>query len=77
MSIPLALAKTRQLRTIPAPACRWTPRLPWELSIVQETSDIMTIEQLAGYLKISRSTLYKLAQDGKLSGQGRQALAVP
>lgn len=30
---------------------------------------IMTIEALAEYLKISRSTLYKLVQDGKLPGQ--------
>ena len=29
----------------------------------------MTIEQLAVYLKISSSTLYKLAQDSKLPGQ--------
>jgi len=35
-----------------------------------EPSDkIMTIEELAEYLKISRSTLYKLLQDGKLPGQ--------
>ena len=31
--------------------------------------EIMTIDELAGYLKISKSTLYKLAQDGKLPGQ--------
>ena len=29
----------------------------------------MTIEALAAYLKISRSTLYKLVQDGRLPGQ--------
>jgi len=29
----------------------------------------MTIEALAEYLKISRSTLYKLLQDGRLPGQ--------
>lgn len=34
-----------------------------------ESDDIMTIEQLAAYLKISQSTLYKLVQDGKLPGQ--------
>ena len=35
-----------------------------------EPSDkIMTIEDLAEYLKISRSTLYKLLQDGRLTGQ--------
>lgn len=33
------------------------------------SDDIMTIDGLAGYLKISKSTLYKLVQDGKLPGQ--------
>ncbi|MCO6436681.1 MAG: helix-turn-helix domain-containing protein [Phycisphaerae bacterium] len=36
---------------------------------MREPSDILTIEQLAEYLKISRSTLYKLVGDGKLPGQ--------
>ncbi|MGB9624645.1 MAG: helix-turn-helix domain-containing protein [Phycisphaerae bacterium] len=30
---------------------------------------VMTIEELSKYLKISRSTLYKLAQEGKLPSQ--------
>lgn len=30
---------------------------------------VMTIEELSQYLKISRSTLYKLAQEGKLPSQ--------
>jgi len=29
----------------------------------------MTIEELAIYLKIAKSTLYKLAQEGKVPGQ--------
>jgi excisionase family DNA binding protein len=29
----------------------------------------MTIDELSGYLKISKSTLYKLAQDGSIPGQ--------
>ena len=33
------------------------------------SDDIMTIEALAVYLKISKSTLYKLAQNGRLPGQ--------
>ena len=37
--------------------------------MVQPSSEIMTIEALAEYLQISRSTLYKLVQDGKLPGQ--------
>jgi len=31
--------------------------------------DIMTMDELAVYLKISKSTLYKLAQEKKLPGQ--------
>lgn len=30
---------------------------------------VMTIEDLAHYLKLSKSTLYKLAQEGKVPGQ--------
>ena len=30
---------------------------------------VMTIEELSKYLKISRSTLHKLAQEGKLPSQ--------
>lgn len=30
---------------------------------------VMSIDELAEYLKISRSTLYKLAQEGGLPGQ--------
>ncbi len=32
-------------------------------------SDVMTIDQLAEYLQIAKSTLYKLAQEGKVPGQ--------
>ena len=32
-------------------------------------NEIMTMDELAEYLKISKSTLYKLAQEGKLPGQ--------
>ncbi len=31
--------------------------------------EVMTIEELADYLKISKSTLYKLVQDGGMPGQ--------
>ena len=33
------------------------------------SADIMTISDLAEYLKISKSTLYKLAQAGRLPGK--------
>lgn len=32
-------------------------------------TDVMTIDELAVYLKLSKSTLYKLAQEGKVPGQ--------
>ncbi|MBK9187702.1 MAG: helix-turn-helix domain-containing protein [Phycisphaerales bacterium] len=38
-------------------------------SPASSTPDVMTVEQLADYLQISRSTLYKLAQEGKVPGQ--------
>ena len=31
--------------------------------------DVLTIDELAAYLKIAKSTLYKLAQEGKLPSQ--------
>ena len=34
-----------------------------------DPGDILTIEELAKYLKISKSTLYKLAQEGRVPGQ--------
>jgi excisionase family DNA binding protein len=33
------------------------------------TPDVMTIDQLAAYLQIAKSSLYKLAQEGKVPGQ--------
>ena len=35
----------------------------------ERPASVMTIEELSDYLKISRSTLYKLAQEGKLPCQ--------
>jgi excisionase family DNA binding protein len=34
-----------------------------------KTDSVMTIEELAAYLKIPKSTLYKLAQEGRVPGQ--------
>lgn len=31
--------------------------------------DVMTVEQLSAYLQIAKSTLYKLAQEGRVPGQ--------
>lgn len=36
---------------------------------VSEVSAVLTIDDLSEYLKISKSTLYKLAQEGALPGQ--------
>lgn len=32
-------------------------------------SEVMTLEELSAYLKIPKSTLYKLVQEGRLPGQ--------
>lgn len=34
-----------------------------------QLDDVLTIDELATYLKVSKSTLYKLAQEGKIPGQ--------
>ncbi len=35
----------------------------------QKQDTVMTIDDLAAYLKVSKSTLYKLCADGKVPGQ--------
>lgn len=35
----------------------------------KQTDRVLTIEELGEYLKIAKSTLYKLAQEGKIPGQ--------
>ena len=37
--------------------------------MTESPGDVLTIEDLAHYLKIPKSTLYKLAQEGKVPGQ--------
>jgi excisionase family DNA binding protein len=37
--------------------------------LADQGSSVFTIEELAEYLKISKSTLYKLAQEGGIPGQ--------
>jgi excisionase family DNA binding protein len=37
--------------------------------MVNSTDKVLTIRELSTYLKISKSTLYKLAQEGKVPGQ--------
>jgi excisionase family DNA binding protein len=34
-----------------------------------QSEGVFTIDELAEYLKLSKSTLYKLAQEGKIPGQ--------
>ena len=36
---------------------------------MKDTGEVLTIEEMARYLKIPRSTLYKLAQEGKIPCQ--------
>ena len=40
----------------------------------EKLGDVLTIEELAAYLKIPKSTLYKLVREGKIPSQkiGRQ-----
>ena len=42
--------------------------------MTKKLESIMTIKELAAYLKIPKSTLYKLSQEGQIPGQkvGRQ-----
>ena len=35
----------------------------------QPSDSVMTIEELAKYLKLSKSTIYKLCAEGKIPGQ--------
>lgn len=37
--------------------------------MAKPSGNVLTIEELAEYLKVSKSTLYKLAQEGKLPSQ--------
>jgi excisionase family DNA binding protein len=36
---------------------------------VPHSDEVLTIDELAAYLKLSKSSLYKLAQAGKVPGQ--------
>ena len=36
---------------------------------MSKKQDILTIVELSGYLKIPKSTVYKLCQEGKIPGQ--------
>lgn len=50
-------------------ACLFSAR-PAEGEQMEKRDDsVMTIDELSEYLKIAKSTLYKLAQEGKLPGQ--------
>ncbi|KAB2949519.1 MAG: helix-turn-helix domain-containing protein [Phycisphaerae bacterium] len=37
--------------------------------MAKNRDSVMTITELSSYLKVSKSTLYKLAQEGKVPGQ--------
>ena len=39
------------------------------MSMKSQSESVLTIDDLADYLKVSKSTLYKLAQGGKVPGQ--------
>jgi len=37
--------------------------------VAEKRDAVMTIDELCAYLKVPKSTLYKLAQEGKVPGQ--------
>jgi excisionase family DNA binding protein len=37
--------------------------------MVEKTNDVLTIEELAVYLKVPKSTLYKLVREGRVPSQ--------
>ena len=39
------------------------------LHVAEKRDAVMTIDELCAYLKVPKSTLYKLAQEGKVPGQ--------
>lgn len=39
------------------------------LDVAERRDTVMTIDELSTYLKVPKSTLYKLAQEGKVPGQ--------
>jgi len=41
----------------------------WSNSIMKKFDEILTIQELSNYLKISKSTLYKLVREDKIPGQ--------
>ena len=44
--------------------------LQFDRNVMQaNTNEVMTIDELAAYVKVSKSTLYKLVQNGKVPGQ--------
>jgi len=40
-----------------------------ERAMAKTRADVLTIDDLSAYLKVSKSTLYKLAQEGRVPGQ--------
>jgi excisionase family DNA binding protein len=38
-------------------------------AVEEQPDNVLTIDELSVYLKIAKSTLYKLAQEGRLPGQ--------
>ena len=42
---------------------------PRQSGEIPDPPQVMTIDDLAAYLQVAKSTLYKLAQEGKVPGQ--------
>ena len=54
--------------TIRVKRANYAPRTA-DSAMQTDEDQILTIEELANYLKVSKSTLYKLVQEGKVPGQ--------
>lgn len=48
---------------------KFTLKQKRRIEMEEKPSDVLTIDELAAYLKISKSTLYKLVREGKIPSQ--------
>jgi excisionase family DNA binding protein len=62
------LTRTENNRYYPRSSHKIIIELQEDCLMASDVDEIMTIEELSSYLKVSRSTTYKLAQQGVLPG---------
>ena len=56
------------MASMPKPSSKRTPA-PSRGGKAARAESVLTIDELAAYLKLAKSTAYKLAQEGKIPGQ--------